>query len=31
VKRTDLGHKRVVILLATLRRSDKPSAIPVTP
>lgn len=27
----NVGHKRVVILLATLLRKDKPAAIPVTP
>jgi len=26
-----MGHKRVVILLATLLRSDEPPAIPVKP
>lgn len=30
-KGANVGHKRVVILLATLLRSNEPSAIPVTP
>jgi Cupin domain len=30
-KGANVGHKRVVILLATLLRSDEPPAIPVTP